>query len=198
MPFWRSQYWHLDIHPVKGSHRSSWGPPIPDTISPHIQQSTFMCISWGTACWEHVQEWDSFKNYAIRAMYMAKGHIIYIITNLICLMSCEVCGVPCIGETKTTLKRQFHDQRSTVNARKSDTPVGHHFGLPNHSILDMILQGIEPPGTTESLSISVERRCIDQMASLHSTHGLNIQSIGQCRAGSIARLFRATSGACCL
>ena len=96
---------------------------------------------------------------AIRAIYMTKGHITCTTTNLICLMSCKVCGVPCIGERRTTLKRQFHDQGSTDNTCKSDTPVGHHFGLPNHSIPDTILQGIEPLGTTESLSISVERRC---------------------------------------
>ena len=96
---------------------------------------------------------------AIRAIYMTKGHITCTTTNLICLMSCKLCGVPCIGERRTTLKRQFHDHWSTDNTRKSDTPVGHHFSLPNHSIPDTILQGIEPLGTTESLSISVERIC---------------------------------------
>ncbi len=46
------------------------------------------------------------------------------------------------------MKRRFYGHRSTVNTHKLDTPVGHHFNLPNHSIFDMNLQGIEALGNS--------------------------------------------------
>ena len=62
------------------------------------------------------------------------------------VISCWVCGIQYVGKTRTSLKRRFYGHRSTVNTKKLDTPVGHHFDLPNHSITDMILQGIESLG----------------------------------------------------
>ncbi|XP_030842371.1 uncharacterized protein LOC115924431, partial [Strongylocentrotus purpuratus] len=63
-----------------------------------------------------------------------------------------------VGETKNTLKKRFYAHRSTVNTKKLDTPVGHHFNLPNHSISDMILQGIESLGhRKDSVRLSREK-----------------------------------------
>ncbi|PIK58179.1 putative tyrosine-protein kinase, partial [Apostichopus japonicus] len=60
-------------------------------------------------------------------------------TNVIYLISCRVCGIQYVGETKTTLKKQFYGHKSTVNTMKTETPVGEHFNLPNHTINDMSL-----------------------------------------------------------
>ncbi|XP_072178703.1 synaptic vesicular amine transporter-like [Diadema setosum] len=68
-------------------------------------------------------------------------------TNVVYLITCRICRIQYVGETKTTLKRRFYGHRSTVNTAKLDTPVGHHFNLPDHSITDMTLQGIESLGT---------------------------------------------------
>ncbi len=95
--------------------------------------------------------------------------------NTIYLISCKVCGVQYIGETRATLQRRFYGHRSTVNTHKLDTPVGHHFNLPNHSISDMILQGIEALGNhREIVRLSREKLWIRRLQTIQP-HGLNIQ-----------------------
>ena len=80
-----------------------------------------------------------------------------------------------IGETRTTLKRRFYGHRSTVKTQKLDTPVGHHFNLPNHSISDMILQGIEALGNhRETVRLSREKLWIRRLQTIQPP-GLNIQ-----------------------
>ena len=43
------------------------------------------------------------------------------------------------SDTRTAFQRQFYGLRSTVNTKKLDTPVGHHFNHQNHSITGIIL-----------------------------------------------------------
>ena len=73
------------------------------------------------------------------------------------------------------LKKRFYGHRSTVNTKKLDTPVGHHFNLPNHSISDMILQGIESLGhRKDSVRLSREKVWMKRLRTVEP-HGLNIQ-----------------------
>ena len=103
------------------------------------------------------------------------GHVTCTTTNLIYLISCRVCGVQYIGETRTTLKRRFYGHRSTVKTKKLDTPVGHHFNLPNHSISYKTLQGIEALGNhRETVHLSREKFWIRRLQTIQP-HGLNIQ-----------------------
>ena len=48
--------------------------------------------------------------------------------------------------------------RSSINTKRVETPVGLHFNLPNHSILDMSVQGIASLGhQKDAVWISRER-----------------------------------------
>ena len=80
-----------------------------------------------------------------------------------------------VGETKNTLKKHFYGHQSTVKTKKLDTPVGQHFNLPNHSISDMILQGIESLGhRKDSVRLSREKVWMKRLRTVEP-HGLNIQ-----------------------
>ena len=94
-----------------------------------------------------MQERDTFTSHSNSTSHQIRGSITYSTSNVIYLISCRVCGIQYVGETRTILKRRFYGHRSKVNTKKLDTPVGQHFNLPNHSITDMILQGIESLGT---------------------------------------------------
>ena len=67
------------------------------------------------------------------------------------------------------------DASMVTDLKKLDTLVGQHFNLPNHSITDMILQGIESLGTRpDTVRASREKmwmRCLRTI----QPHGLNIQ-----------------------
>ena len=103
------------------------------------------------------------------------GNITCTTTNVVYLITCKVCRIQYVGETKTSLKTRFYGHRSTVNTAKLDTPVGHHFNLPNHSITDMMLQGIESLGTRpDSVRASREKYWMRQLRTI-KPHGLNIQ-----------------------
>ena len=99
--------------------------------------------------------------------------------NVIYLLSCRVCGVHYVGETKNTQKKCFHGHRSTVNINK--LPVGHHFNLPNHTMSDMILQGIESLGNRYGtyriwyiVRLSREKLWMKRLLTIQP-HGLNVQ-----------------------
>ena len=63
----------------------------------------------------------------------------------------------------------------SFKTQKLDPPVGQHFNLPNHSISDMILQGIEAlANRKESVRLSREKMWIKRVHTIHP-HGLNIQ-----------------------
>ena len=150
-------------------------PPTNDSSIPPIQHGMFRCTSRCVTCQEHILESDSFKSHTTGAHHNIRGHITCTTSNIIYLISCRICGIQYIGETKNSLKKRFYGHRSTVKTQKLDTPVGQHFNLPNHSISDMILQGIEAlANRRESVRLSREKMWIKRVHTIHP-HGLNIQ-----------------------
>ena len=124
---------------------------------------------------KYILESDSFKSHTTGAHHKIQGHITCTTSNIIYLISCRICGIQYIGETKNSLKKRFYGHRSTVKTQKLDTPVGQHFNVPNHSISDMILQGIEAlANRRESVRLSREKMWIKRVHTIHP-HGLNIQ-----------------------
>ena len=121
-----------------------------------------------------MKEGDTFVSHSNNTSHCLRGNITFSTSKVIIVISCRVCEIQYVGETRTSLKRRFYGHRSTVNTKKLDTPVGLHFNLPNHSITDMILQGIESLGTQpDTVHASREKMW---MRRLHTTqpHGLNI------------------------
>ena len=78
-------------------------PPTNDSSIPPIQHGMFRCTSRCVTCQEHILESDSFKSHTTGAHHKIRGHITC--TNLIYLISCRICGIQYIGETKNSLKK---------------------------------------------------------------------------------------------
>ena len=128
----------------------------------------FRCTSRCVTCQEHILESDSFKSHTTGAHHKIRGHITCTTSNIIYLISCRICGIQYIGETKNLLKKRFYGHRSTVKTQKLDTPVGQHFNLLNHSISDMILQGIDAlANRRESVHLSREKMWIKHVHTIH-------------------------------
>ena len=119
-----SPYWCVNYSPIQHGN---------------FRRGTNRCV----VCKDHMKEGDTFTSHSNSTSHQIRGNITCSTPNVIYLISCSVCGIQYVGETRTT----FYGHRSTVNIMKLDTPVGQHFNLPNHSITDMILQGIESLGT---------------------------------------------------
>ena len=151
-------------------------PPLTDETSSPIQHGNFRCgTNRCVVCKDHMKEGDTFISHSNNTSHQIRGNITCSSSNVIYLISCRVCGIQYVGETRTTLKRRFYGHRSTVNTKKLDTPVGHHFNLPNHSISDMILQGIESLGTRpDTVRASREKMWMRRLRTTQP-HGLNIQ-----------------------
>ncbi|PIK54128.1 hypothetical protein BSL78_08969 [Apostichopus japonicus] len=150
-------------------------PPLTSNPTP-IQHGTFKCdrTSRCIICSHHIVESNSITSHSMQLTHKTKGHITCK-TLCIYLIACRVCGIQYVGETKTTPKKRFYGHRSTVNTMKTETPVGEHFNLPNHTISDMSLQGIESLGSRPDLvRISRERLWMQRLRDIQP-HGLNIQ-----------------------
>ena len=161
-------------------------PPLTDVNSSPIQHGNFRCgTNRCVVCKDHMKEGDTFTSHS--TFHLIRGnitcsicrcrisHLLQSMWDCVYLISCRVCGIQYVGEARTTLKRNFHGHRSTVNTKKLDTPVGQHFYLLNRSITDMILQGIESLGTRpDTVHASREKMWMRRLRTIEP-HGLNIQ-----------------------
>ena len=150
-------------------------PSLADHSSP-VQHGTFKCTANRCIiCNTHIHEGASFHSTTTGKSHHTKGNITCTTSNVVYLITCTVCRIQYVGETKTTLKKRFYGHRSTVTTAKLDTPVGNHFNLPNHSISDMILQGIESLGTRpDNVRMSREKVWMRRLLTIQP-RGLNIQ-----------------------
>ena len=144
-------------------------PPTNDSSIPPIQHRMFRCTSRCVTCQEHTLESNSFKSHSTCAHHKIRGHITCTTSDIIYLISCRICGIQYIGETKNSLKKWFYGHRSTAKTQKLDTPLGQHFNLHNHSISDMILQGIKAVANgRESVRLSREKMLIRRVYTIHT------------------------------
>ena len=150
-------------------------PPLTDANSSPIQHGNFRCgTNRCVVCKDHMKEGDTFVSHSNNTSHCIRGNISCSTSNDIYVISCRGCGIQYVGETRASLKRRFYGHRSTVNTKKLDTHVGHHFNLPTHSITDMILQGIESLGTRlDTDRASREKMWMRRLRT--QPHGLNIQ-----------------------
>jgi hypothetical protein len=62
--------------------------------------------------------------------------------NLVYAITCSVCGMLYIGETKRKLAERFREHRRDVVKNNRSSPVAIHFNTPNHSVDDMLVGGL--------------------------------------------------------
>ena len=89
-------------------------PPTNDSSIPPIQHGMFRCTSRCVTCQEHILESDTFKSHTTGAHHKIRGYVTCTTSNIIYLISCRICGIQYIGETKNSLKKRFYGHRSTL------------------------------------------------------------------------------------
>jgi len=62
--------------------------------------------------------------------------------NIVYLITCRVCQIQYVGETKRTLAQRLTDHRSNITTQKK-TPISLHFNLIGHSLNDLQAIAIE-------------------------------------------------------
>ena len=69
-------------------------------------------------------------------------------SNLIYLITCNICSKQYVGETGNTLRNRLNNHRSDINSKKPTT-IAIHFNLPKHSFNNIQITPIEllDPGT---------------------------------------------------
>ena len=102
---------------------------LTDANSSPIQHGNFRCgtnrpITHGNSrygtnrcvvCKDHMKEGDTFVSHSNNTSHCIRGNITCSTSNVIYVISCRVCGIQYVGETRTSLKRRFYGHRSTVN-----------------------------------------------------------------------------------
>ncbi|PIK57698.1 hypothetical protein BSL78_05382 [Apostichopus japonicus] len=120
-------------------------PPLTSNPTP-IQHGTFKCdrtsrcISAATTLLNPIPSPATACNSHTRLRVTSLAQPPYVIY----LISCRVCGIQYVGETKTTLKKRFYGHRSTVNTMKTETPVGEHLTFPTIPLTTCPYRGLNP------------------------------------------------------
>ena len=97
---------------------------------------------------------------------------------IIYVTTCKTCTMQYVGITRTSLYTRFTNTKSDIKRFKTDTgkslPIAQHFNLPNHSIDDVSLQGIETIHTKcDSVILHRESLWICKLKTL-TPHGIDV------------------------
>ena len=142
------------------------------TPTPH---GTFKCTSKCIVCKTHVQETDSFVGNSSGTTHKTYGTVTCTTLTSYISSPVEFAKISMLVKTKNSLKKRIYGHRSTIKTGKLDTPVGCHFNLPDHSISDMSVLGIESLGHRgDAVRLSREKMWMKRLRTIQP-HGLNIQ-----------------------
>ena len=89
-------------------------PPLTGANSSPIQHGNFRCeTNRCVVCKDH-----TFFTHSNNTSHCIGGNITCSTSNVIYFISCRVCGIQYVRETRTSLKWRFYGHRSTVNTKK--------------------------------------------------------------------------------
>ena len=84
-----------------------------------------------------------FKSNVTGRRHKVRAHITCKTSNLVYLISCRKCSIQYVGETENRLHIRMNGHRSDIRTGKTEKPVAAHFTLPDHSVDDLEVMGIE-------------------------------------------------------
>lgn len=93
------------------------------------------------AC-QHILEGSTFSSSNTGKKFNLKQNITCKSKNLIYLVTCNKCSKQYVGQTSRILAERIANHLSCIRKHKSN-PVALHFNLPNHSINNFKIQGID-------------------------------------------------------
>ena len=120
------------------------------------------------------------KSHTLKRNFPAKHSICCKSHNLLYCITCNVCGLQYVGQTKCTFHVRLYEHFKDVQNKDSTKPRGRHFTLPNHSpnvhhITSHILAFITKPSNTSAalqMRLKFEREWIYRLRT-NLPHGLN-------------------------
>ena len=117
-----------------------------------------------------------FKSNITGRRHKVRAHITCKTSNLVYLISCKRCSIQYVGETENPLHIRMNGHRSDIRTGKTEKPIVAHFTLPDHSVDDLEVMGIEKiceGYTTEKRKLR-EKYWIFTLKSL-KPNGLNLE-----------------------
>jgi hypothetical protein len=93
------------------------------------------------AC-NHIIEGFTFSCYNTKKTFNLKQNITCKSKNLIYLVTCRKCLKQYVGQTSRTLAERINNHLSCIRKHKNN-PISLHFNMPDHSLNDFNIQGIE-------------------------------------------------------
>jgi len=166
-------------------------------INRNRKESTTQCHACNCHTCAHLIEFTPTARLATKINTCGTSNIVY-------LISCDICPATYIGETGNTLRTRLNQHRSDI-LHNNDTPVATHFNLPNHGIVDLRITILQSgPFTDTPILEEIHRRHAENkwMNQFRSPYRLNIKDIYpnilpfvipySRQATSISKLVRAT------
>jgi hypothetical protein len=137
---------------------------------------TFVCNPCNKPCkaCDYVLITSSFHSGITGQIYKILQNINCNTTHLIYLITCSLCGIQYVGETKNTLKTRLYGHLSDIRTRKNKS-VSNHFNSSDHSMSDLTIMGIDSSPKLSDLStrLKKEKFWIQQLRCI-APRGLNI------------------------
>ena len=120
------------------------------------------------------------KSHTLKRNFPAKHSVCCKSHNLVYCLTCNICGLQYVGQTKRTFHVRLYEHFKDVQNKDPTKPLGRHFALPNHSqndhhITSHILAFITKPSNTSAalqMRLKFEREWIYRLRT-NLPHGLN-------------------------
>ena len=114
------------------------------------------------------------RNFPAKSQVCCKSH------NLVYCLTCTICGLQYVGQTKRTFHERLYEHFRDIQNKDLMKPLGRHFALPNHSpdttrVTSHILAFITKPCNTsaaQEMRLKFERDWIFRLRT-SLPHGLN-------------------------
>jgi len=112
-------------------------------------------------------------------------------SNIIYLITCNLCNKQYVGETQRKLSDRLTDHRSNIRTHKN-TPIANHFNLPQHSIKNLSITPIDSITAQEFVDFRDDRQKIKKrllhleaywqlQLQTHEPYGINLCSANRRR-----------------
>ena len=137
----------------------------------HIAQCKY-CVNIDTS--------GQIKSKKLRRNFPAKFQVCCKSHNLVYCLTCKICGLQYVGQTKRTFHERLYEHFRDIQNKDPTKPLGRHFALPNHTpdtklVTSHILAFITKPSNTsaaQQMRLKIEREWIFRLRT-NLPHGLN-------------------------
>lgn len=107
-------------------------------------------------CKNHSVYTQTITSHATNKKFIIQDKLTCTSTNIIYLITCNLCKKQYVGQTSKTLRERFAAHKSAI-LHKRHTTISEHFNLPNHSLINLSIIAIEQSKDSEAQRLRRER-----------------------------------------